>query len=290
MDILNKIEDVLGHLSPSEQTVANFILSNLNFSATAPINLLAEKAGVSHASITRLAKSLGCKNVRDLKFRLSQSAAVGERFTSHQVIEKKKISHVYSSIHEILALNAGLIDEQVVEAASQVICAARQCLIFGVGGGSSVMAQEAHNRLFRLDVLSNAYSDPMMMRMAASTINKDDVVLCLSLSGVTPDVYDAAMIAKEYGAKVITICPDSELAQIAHFHLPIKTQESDYIFKPSAARYVMLAAIDMLSSEVAVLNQKRSKEKLRRLKTQLDKHRDNNSDAMPVDKRFPLGD
>ena len=167
---------------------------------------------------------------------------------------------------------------------------ARHCLIFGVGGGSSMLAQECQNRLFRLDVLANAHNDPMMMRMAASTVNKDDVVICLSLSGVSPDVMDAAKIAKEYGAHIITVCPDSELSQFADFHLPIKTQESDYIFKPSAARYVMMAALDILSSEVAMRNQRRSKEKLRRLKIQLDLHRDKNSDMPPADKRFPLGD
>ncbi|WP_394189729.1 MurR/RpiR family transcriptional regulator [Pseudoalteromonas atlantica] len=290
MDIISKIKEGLGHFSPAEDKVARLILSDLNFSATASINELADKAKVSHASITRLARSLGCENVRDLKFRLTQSAAIGERFTTPEIIEKKQLSHVYTSIHEILELNAGAIDEAIVEQASDAVCHARHCLIFGVGGGSSMLAQECQNRFFRLDVLSNAYSDPMMMRMAASTVNKGDAVICLSLSGVSPDVMDAAKIAKEYGAVIITICPDSELSALADFQLPIKTQESDYIFKPSAARYVMMAALDILSSEVAMRNQRRSKEKLRRLKIQLDQHRDKNSNMPPADKRFPLGD
>jgi len=290
MDIISKIKEGLGHFSPAEDKVARLILAELNFAASASINELADKAQVSHASITRLAKSLGCVNVRDLKFRLTQSAAIGERFTNPEIIEKKQLSHVYASIQEILELNAGLIDEQVVEQASEVVCQARHCLVFGVGGGSSMLAQECQNRFFRLDVLSNAHSDPMMMRMSASTVNKDDVVIALSLSGVSPDVMDAAKIAKEYGAIIIAICPDSELSALADFHLPIKTQESDYIFKPSAARYVMMAALDILSSEVAMRNQRRSKEKLRRLKIQLDQHRDKSSAMPPADKRFPLGD
>ncbi len=290
MDIISKIKEGLGHFSPAEDRVARLILAELNFAASASINELADKAEVSHASITRLAKSLGCDNVRDLKFRLTQSAAIGERFTNLEIVEKKQLSHVYTSIQEILELNAGLIDEAIVEQASSVVCNARHCLIFGVGGGSSMLAQECQNRFFRLDVLANAHNDPMMMRMAASTVNKDDVVICLSLSGVSPDVMDAAKIAKEYGAHIITVCPESELSQFADFHLPIKTQESDYIFKPSAARYVMMAALDILSSEVAMRNQRRSKEKLRRLKIQLDLHRDKNSDMPPADKRFPLGD
>lgn len=291
MDILSKIREGLGHFSPAEDKVAQLILEQLNFVASASINEIAERAQVSHASITRLAKTLGCENVRDLKFQLTQSAAIGERFHSQTApVDVQNISQVYASIHEILAINLGLIDQHVVEKASEAICNARQCLIFGVGGGSSMMAQECQNRLFRLDVLSNAHSDPMMMRMTAAAVNKLDVVICLSLSGVSPDVFAATKIAKEYGALVVAICPEGELAALSDFHLPIKTQESEYIFKPSAARYVLMAAVDILSSEVAIKNQRRSREKLRRLKLQLDQHRHDASLSEPVDTRFPLGD
>ena len=59
MDIINKIKEGLGHFSPAEDKVARLILDDLDFAATASINELANKANVSHASITRLAKSLG---------------------------------------------------------------------------------------------------------------------------------------------------------------------------------------------------------------------------------------
>lgn len=289
MDIVNSIKEGLGHFSPAEEKVARFILSDLNFSANSAINELAEKAQVSHATITRLAKTLKCANVREFKLKIAQSAAVGERFTNEETVDKHDISHVYQSIIDILSLNSGLIKDECVQAASRVICAAKHCLIFGVGGGSSLMAQECNNRFFRLGIHSNSHSDPMMMRMTASTVDKSDVVICLSLGGISPDVRSAALIAKEYGATVVAICPDSELAKLADFHLPIKTQESDYIFKPSASRYVMLAAIDILSSELAITNQRKSREKLRRLKIQLDAHREDHGSSVKTN-RLPLGD
>ena len=283
MDIVSAIKERLAHLRPSEQKVAKVILSDINFAANASINELADKAQTSHTSITRLAKALECKNVRDLKLKLAQSAAVGERFTSNKQVEKKDIPAIYQAIHDILALNAGLITDEAIQQASQVITSAGHTLIFGVGGGSTAMAQECHYRLFRLDIRSNAYSDPMLMRMTAATVDNNDVVICLSLSGVSPDVYQSAQIAKEYGAHIVAICPVGPLADLADFHLPIETHEVDYIFKPSASRYVMLAAIDILASELAVKNQRKSREKLRRLKVHLDEHRN-------VSERLPLGD
>lgn len=283
MDIVSKINECLVHLRPSEQKVARFIVNDLNFAANAPINELADKAGVSHASITRLARALGCTNVRELKLRLAQSAAIGERFINETPVEQKDIPAVYSAIVDILQLNAGLITEQLISCAAELMINAPKVLIFGVGGGSSIMAQEVHNRLFRLCVQSNAYSDPLLMRMSAASVDKGDVVLCLSLTGYSPDVEAAVQIARDYGSQVIAICPDSRLSKLADVHLPILTQESDFIYKPSASRYVMLAAIDILASQVAVLNQRKSREKLRRIKHELDEHRQG-------PERLPLGD
>jgi len=280
---VSKINECLVHLRPSEQKVARFIINDLNFAANAPINELADKAGVSHASITRLARALGCTNVRELKLRLAQSAAIGERFINETPVEQKDIPAVYSAIVEILQLNAGLITEQLISCAAELMINAPKVLIFGVGGGSSIMAQEVHNRLFRLCVQSNAYSDPLLMRMSAASVDKGDVVLCLSLTGYSPDVEAAVQIARDYGSQVIAICPDSRLSKLADVHLPILTQESDFIYKPSASRYVMLAAIDILASQVAVLNQRKSREKLRRIKHELDEHRQG-------PERLPLGD
>jgi len=283
MDIVSAIKERLAHLRPSEQKVAKVILSDISYAASASINELADKAETSHTSITRLAKALECKNVRELKLKLAQSAAVGERFNSTKQVEKKDIPAIYQAIHDILEINAGLITDETIQKASKMINAAGHTLIFGVGGGSTVMAQECHYRLFRLDLRSNAYSDPMLMRMTAATVDADDVVICLSLGGVSPDVQVSAQIAKDYGAHIVAICPEGPLADLADVHLSIETHETDYIFKPSASRYVMLAAIDILASELAIKNQRKSREKLRRLKVHLDEHRDSSD-------RLPLGD
>ncbi|KXI30081.1 MurR/RpiR family transcriptional regulator [Paraglaciecola hydrolytica] len=282
MDIVSRMQNALPTLRPAEQKVAQYILDNLSFAASASINELALKIEVSQASITRLARALSCDNVRDMKLKIAQSAAVGARFIEEDSKTVKR-PIVYQAIHDILDLNAGLITDDLLKKACDLVTQTQHVLLFGVGGGSTVMAQECHHRLFRLEIKSNAYSDPMLMRMSAATVNKGDVVIALSLSGESPDVLAATRIAQEYGAQIITICASGSLSTVADVHLPLKTQESDYIFQPSASRYVMLAAIDMLASEVAIRNQRKSREKLRRLKFHLDEHRH-------CSERLPLGD
>lgn len=283
MDIVTRMQHSLPVLSQAEQKIARFILDDIAYAAQAPIHELAEKSGVSHASITRLSRALKCKNVREMKMLLAQSLAVGQRFLNEQPVEKKASTAVYQAIHELLEINAGLISDKNIDDACNAILAAKQTLVFGVGGGSTIMAQECHHRMFRLSINTHAYSDPLLMRMTAATADEQDVVLCLSLSGYSPDVEAAVEIAKEYGATVIGICPVGTLANLCDIYLPIEGREDEYIFMPSVSRYVMLAAIDILVSELAVRNQDNSREKLRRIKHHLDQHRKGPN-------RLPLGD
>ncbi|MFC3092775.1 MurR/RpiR family transcriptional regulator [Alteromonas sediminis] len=284
IDVVSKISEIYNHLSDAEQKVATVILDDLVFAANASITEIASKAEVSEATITRFAKSVNCKNVRSLKLKLAQSVAVGQRFISESKVEPSGIFGIYESIKKNLDDNAKLMSEDLINTIVDRFQEARQVFAYGVGGGSTIMAQETQYRLFRLGFSVTAYSDPVLMRMASSTVNQNDVIFCLSLSGCSPDVCEAAQIAQQYGATIVSITQKgSPLAQNSDFLIPIETEETDYIFSPSTSRYAMLAAIDVLVTELAVKRKRTSREKLRRIKLTLDHHFHGND-------RLPLGD
>lgn len=273
-DIVSIISESFGQLRDAEKKVAQLILADLNFAANASISELSEAAEVSEASITRFAKAIHCKNVRDLKIRIAQSLAVGQRFVSDVNVEPTGISGIYESITSALNHNSQLITQDLIDQATAKLSGARQILIFGVGGGSTMLAQEMQYRLFRLGFAATAYSDPMLMRMAAATMDSNDALICLSMGGFSPDVLDAAEIATQSQKNTVVISKaDTPLAKIADVLLPIESKETDYIFKPTASRYVMMAAIDVLATELAIKHKRKSREKLRKLKVSLDKHR-----------------
>src|ERR1700739_119950 len=55
-------------------------LGDLNGASRAASGARAQQAGVSVATVTRFAKAVGCRDVRELKLRLAPAAAVGQRF------------------------------------------------------------------------------------------------------------------------------------------------------------------------------------------------------------------
>lgn len=294
-DILTRIAERGPTLRLAEQKVAQVILEDLAGAAAASINALARKAGVSEASVTRLAKALGCRDVRDLKLRLAQAAAVGQRFLHHEqsaeadaALPQTLADQLHRDVVAALEVNRQLIDAEHIERAARLLQRARMIYAFGMGGGSSFMADEARYRLARLGRPVASYQDALLQQMVSATLAKDDVVLAFSVSGSVPEMLASCDIAREYGARLIAVTAlGSPLASRADVLLPIRAIETDFIFKPSASRYAMLLVMDVLATRVALLQQDDSQEKLRRLKYVLDAHRGH---GVPGDNRQPLGD
>nr|WP_267964020.1 MurR/RpiR family transcriptional regulator [Halomonas sp. MCCC 1A11057] len=267
----------------AEKKVAELIFADIDFVTEASISEIAARAGVSDASVTRFARAVGCHNVRDLKTRLTRSLAAGRRFIQESAPEDGPAA-VYEIATQTLAVNRDLMAQADVTGAVDRLDIARQILVFGAGGGSSMLAQEMQFRLVRLGYAICAYPQALLPRMVASTLDPADVVVVLSVTGYTPEMVESARIARQYGAQVVAItAPGSPLAENADVILPVAARETDFIYHPSASRYAMLAAIDVLALELALRHRERSRDKLRRLKLTLDAHRGG-------DNRQPLGD
>jgi len=283
IDIISCITDRFVELTAAEKRIAQFILDDVQFASTLPIAEMAHLTGTSQASVTRFARAIGCKDVRELKVKLAQSLAVGQRFIL-DVPDLDGVQGIYETIINVLDINRRALNPDSLKKVVGWLSNARQILAIGMGGGSTICAQEVQYRLFRLGLPVVSQSDGLLVRMMCSAVAPNDVVLALSLGGYTPEIIESVAIARQYGAKVIAITTqDSPLAANADIVLPLIVRENDYIFKPSTSRYAMLAMIDVLATELAMANKTQAKDRLRRIKLALDGHRGG------VD-RQPLGD
>ncbi|WP_028201895.1 MurR/RpiR family transcriptional regulator [Paraburkholderia nodosa] len=300
-DIVARIAQSVPELRPAERDVAALILDDLARAARASIGELAQRAGVSVASVTRFAKAVGCHDVRELKLRLAQAAAVGDRFLRGGAAGASEgagkpraadangeaeplATRVYDEIHTALARNHELLCQAPLAQAAATLAQARMIYVFGMGGGSSALADETRFRLVRLGRPVASYQDSLLQRMVASTLSPEDVVVALSVTGRVPELVDACRIARDYGAKLVALtAPASPLAALADWLVPIVASETDFIYKPSSSRYAMMMALDVLVTELALAQPEESRELLRRMKHTLDAHRGGGE-------RQPLGD
>lgn len=285
LDILTRISRRAASLSPAEQKVAQAVLGDLGRASSGSIRTLARRAGVSEASVTRFAKTMGCRDVRELKRLLAQAGAVGQRFLGEGGEHAPSSADaIVADVVQMLELHRKLVPARAVRDAAALVAAARMTVVFGMGGGSTTLADEMRYRLMRLGLPVATYHDAVLQRMVAVTLGREDVVLAYSTTGRVPELNDCVGVVREYGARVVAVtAPGSPLAQLADVLLPVQTMETDFIYKPSASRYALLLVTDLLVTEVALRQAERSKELLRRIKYVLDAHRGGGD-------RQPLGD
>jgi len=286
-DIVARIAECAPTLRSAERKVAALILDDLVGASRASIGALAKEAGVSVATVTRFAKAVGCRDVRELKLRLAQAAAVGQRFLQRGAADdapEPLATRVFDEVQTALAHNHRLLCQAPVAGAAAALGAAKMIHVFGMGGGSTALADEMRFRLVRLGRPVATYQDSLLQRMVASTLSRECVVVALSTTGRVPEMVENCRIAQRYGATLVAItAPASPLAKLADWLIPIVAFETDFIYKPSSSRYAMMMALDVLVTELALAQGDESRELLRRMKHALDAHRGGG-------KRQPLGD
>lgn len=284
MDILYQIRARQDSLSAGESRIAKLILSDVAFAASASLDELAGRAEVSSATLSRFARNIGCRDLRDLRLQLAQASGVGSRFLNPEQAPDQSafFTQIVGDIESTLRQHLAGFDESRFAAAISLLSEARMIHAFGTGGCSSLCSEELQTRLVRLGYPIAACRDPVMMRLISATLGPEYSLIACSLSGRTPELLDAAKLARSYGTKILAITlPDSPLGQLADVVLPLQIAETNFIYKPTAARYGMLLTIDVLATELALLAPEDNQERLRRIKLALDDYR-GGEDGLPL--------
>lgn len=279
-DILSQIKDSYAELRPAERRVADVVLADVTFSVDASNAVIARKANVSEPTVTRFCRAIGCDGVRDFKLKLAQSVVVGRLYLSPNAPPEPNENGsplwnvVFGEARKALNAVERSIDPKDILKAAELVASAPHVLVFGLGGSSTALALEMQNRLFRYGVIVSSYSDPYIMKMTASTLRPDDLVIAISGTGRTREVVEATILAKHYRANTIAItAPDSDLAAVADLALTVDVPEFQDVLKPTASRYAFLAIIDLVSTAVGYRLEPDARETLRRIKYTVLNHR-----------------
>lgn len=162
------------------------------------------------------------------------------------------------------------LDTSDIARAGRAIARCRHLVTAGIGGGSSMLAEEAANRFFRLGIPAASVSDSYLLQMRAATLGPQDALLLFSASGETDALVGAARVARSYGAETICIArAGSRLVRACSLPMGIELPEDTHIFKPTASRHAYLTALDALALCVAEEAPERTRENLRRIRASL---------------------
>jgi DNA-binding MurR/RpiR family transcriptional regulator len=251
-----RIRMMIPHLTPVEARVVEAILARKDFSEATSVHEVAAEGAVSDAMIVKIAKKLGFSGFRAFRSGLVEYRSLPTADLHREISDRddsaavlRKVSHTaIQAIEETLSI----LDPQALDRAADLVCAARNRELYGVGGSAQIARDVAH-KFLRIGIRTSLFDDAHMMLMSASLLGPQDLAIGFSHSGSTSAVLDPMLVARERGAGTIAVTSyaTSALAGAADVVLCATAQGSSLLGENAAARIAQLNVLDALFVVVA---------------------------------------
>ncbi len=244
-------------LTAAEKKIADFITANPEIVRDAGISDLADACGTADATISRFSRKLGYKGFNSMRIAIAQAIS-GKSDDAELLSGKIQMDDSFEDVcRKIRAADIGVINQtvdlirpEVYFAAADLLEKAGKVLCMGQGG-SVLIAMEAAHLFSTVSGKFNYIMDGHMQAIAASNMEKDDVILYFSYSGSVRDMMETLPLAKQRGAKVILVTrfPNSPGAKMADVVMQCGSSESPFQLGSVPARISQLCMLDVLFSE-----------------------------------------
>ena len=256
--MLTRTQAQLAQLSNAERQVGEWILAHPQDALHQDTRTLARRIGVSQPTLVRFSRSLGCSGFDDFRLQLAQeigSRPEGPPVTLATIAASPDLDSLCRSLFDFSIAALGEVrdrlDRSALAAAVALLDEARQVMFFGYGNAASV-ADDARRRFLRLQMLVSAAGDPSLQALAAGQLQRGDVLVLLSHSGLAPGLTELIHNVRGRGAQVLAITTSrSPLAGLADVVLGIDVPDSGDALTPGTAQLAQLALIDLLALAVA---------------------------------------
>lgn len=253
----SRIQEKLESLSKMERKTAECMAENQDKLIYSSITELAELAGTSEATVTRVCTKLGYSGFQALKVSVAREL-VSQQEKIHEDLKADSppemiIDKIFSSAIHTLTMTRKALDGKAVAGSIEALCRARRIVIVG-NGNSGAIALDAQHKFLRIGLNVSAYTDDHMQMIAVVSMTKEDVLIAISHSGSSRDVAEAMQVAKENGATVISITNNgiSPVSKLADIRLYTYSQETKYRTYAISSRMAELTIIDTLYTGVSL--------------------------------------
>lgn len=200
-------------LSESEKYLWRFIDKHLTDIPHYSIVKLSEKANVSTATIVRAMKKKGYEGFTSFKHHLKDQSNTSVNFSGVEKIDGEIKRAILKNEQEVIR-TINKLDSGNIEDAIQKIKAAKKIVIFA-RGFSELIAQEMTVKFQLLGKYCEMHADPNIITSISKKIEKQDIVLLVSLNGETPELVTAVNNCLKNEVSTITLTANSS-SPLAH--------------------------------------------------------------------------
>lgn len=261
VQFIAKISSYQNAFTKSEKKVSDFVQANMESTIYMTVTELAERIGVGETTVLRFCRKMGFKGYQSFKMAVTKEVAK----SSHDVFDEAKkeefneADEVQFIVQKTLANNvqslketASILDIKELEKAIQYIITSKRIVFYGVGVSGNTAA-DARDKFIRIGQSTEAFVDSHIQAMSATTLTEEDMAIGISVSGSTKDTVDALKIAKEKGAKILSIThfTRSPITKLSDVVLLTGGRETALQGGSMSAKIAQLFVIDILCNGVA---------------------------------------
>lgn len=206
--LYNRIKAEWEFLSKTERKIGQLILENpekfIDFSAIE----LSQKADVSQGSINNFSKKFVDSGFSELKKQLAMELNQYKEDTFDVVPKDGNIKSIMQAsiknISRAFQLTERMNKEDTLQRVCELIMNAKKIEIYGIFQ-SGIVANDCYHQMLQLGLPVNYVTDVLMCPVSAMMLDTEALVIAISSSGKTKDIYEAVKIAKENGVPCICI-------------------------------------------------------------------------------------
>ncbi|NBH83743.1 MurR/RpiR family transcriptional regulator [bacterium C-53] len=253
----------------SEKEVLRFLISRTREAIEMDIHTLAKTCYCSAATIVRICKKNGFSGFKELKIALANDLNF-----SKQLIQAELTSSTEEKIPNIVvnALNANitaiqnvynLLDFEELNRIVMLLAASKYIYLYGIGA-SFLVAKDFQQKFERVNKRTFLYEDIHLQLVSSTNLEKDDVAIIVSYSGLTKEMVEIAKNIKMCGGKIIALTKygTSKLSSMSDYNLFVPTLEKPLRVGASSSRVSQLSVVDIVYNTYISLEKDKSMEKI----------------------------
>lgn len=280
MDYLIKIKERWDEFTPSDKKIGEYIIDNPEQIVNYNTLQLAEIIKTSQSAIIRFIKKIGYKGYIDFKIDVAKSLEENNEFLLDEVISKNEsieniISKSKNNVLSTVEKTYALINTEAINRSIADINKANNIYLAGVGS-SGLICEDFSYKLQRSGKKVFYQVDAHTNLALVSNIDKDDLLIAISYSGLTKEILIASEYAKKVGAKVISISKslNSTLAHNSNELLLIPEIEREMRYGAISSRLSSQIITDILYYGYVAANTDKVNENMRTSKLLTNKLKD----------------
>jgi len=256
-NLRDEIKENVTKFSRVQKRLANYLVDNWTEIPMLSIEKIAEKSGVSMASITRFTRKLSCRGFYDFKNQIKSEhmkiiANPTERFFSIPSDLKGKKSLIKAARQDVKNINHLLatISEETFRHLVDMIEKANRIFTFGIGISSifSNLVAYTFNQIEKKTHSLDEGNTPVEEKIFY--IKKDDLLIFSSFFPYSRCTAEFAKLAKERGLTIV-VFTDNEYSPLSRYAtLILKVPRENILFTTSISALSVL--LNAIATEIAL--------------------------------------